>query len=285
VRVRSPKYHGDIESLPKPIQISQVLTKDTPKLLADITTGKAARTIVVGKLINWDSKPVGGVKIVATKKRPVDRYKKFEEVITKNNGTFHLSNLLADSSYILRPVSDKWDCETSVRVNSPKHQGEKITLTKPMVIERAFVKNGCSLVGDLTSSVMRFSISSEGVISDSQTGLEWIEGPDEDIHYSKAEQWVGNCRVAGGGWRIPTTKELKTLSQPGVERCVGHKKRKFGEKVDLDPAFFKTKAPFVWALSNTTSKQYRQFNFNQNREWKSSGRAFLMRVFGVRPRR
>lgn len=61
------------------------------------------------------------------------------------------------------------------------------------------------------STPSRFLRSSDGVISDSATGLEWILGPNVKMEYKEASQWAKKCSVAGGGWRMPTETEIITL--------------------------------------------------------------------------
>ncbi|MBW1753578.1 MAG: DUF1566 domain-containing protein [Deltaproteobacteria bacterium] len=55
-----------------------------------------------------------------------------------------------------------------------------------------------------------------GVVYDKNTGLEWYAGPDRDTTWNEAKAWVDSLNVAGGGWRMPTSDELKTLYQKGV---------------------------------------------------------------------
>ncbi len=50
-----------------------------------------------------------------------------------------------------------------------------------------------------------------GVVWDTKAGLEWVSGPDENTMWDEAMRWVDNLTVAAGGWRMPTTDELKTL--------------------------------------------------------------------------
>ena len=57
----------------------------------------------------------------------------------------------------------------------------------------------------------RFEAFSNGVVADTETGLEWIAGPDVDTSYYQAVEWVRGLAVSGGGWRMPTTRELGTL--------------------------------------------------------------------------
>jgi hypothetical protein len=73
-----------------------------------------------------------------------------------------------------------------------------------------------------------------GIVLDGKTGLEWYPGPDKDFNWSDAKKWVESLTdVAGGGWRMPTRKELKTLYLAG-------------EKCHINPLFEIT-ACFVWS--------------------------------------
>lgn len=56
-----------------------------------------------------------------------------------------------------------------------------------------------------------FVAYANGVVADTRTGLEWIAGPDVDTSYYRAVEWVHGLTVAGGGWRMPTARELRTL--------------------------------------------------------------------------
>lgn len=55
-----------------------------------------------------------------------------------------------------------------------------------------------------------------GVVYDKNTDLEWVAGPDRDTNWYDAKRWVENLNVAGGGWRMPTERELKTLYKKGA---------------------------------------------------------------------
>lgn len=54
-----------------------------------------------------------------------------------------------------------------------------------------------------------------GVVYDNQSGLEWYPGPDEATSWEQARAWIAGLDVAGGGWRMPTIKELDTLYDVG----------------------------------------------------------------------
>jgi hypothetical protein len=79
-----------------------------------------------------------------------------------------------------------------------------------------------------------FLPSQEKVFYDKNTGLEWLAGPDKPTNWYDAKRWVESLTsVAGGGWRMPTLKELKTLYQKG-------------EKCNIRP-FFKTTGCWIWS--------------------------------------
>jgi hypothetical protein len=54
------------------------------------------------------------------------------------------------------------------------------------------------------------------VIYDVKNGLEWFVGPDIDTYFVKAEEWIRKLTVGGGGWRLPTRKELRSLYKKGA---------------------------------------------------------------------
>ena len=54
-----------------------------------------------------------------------------------------------------------------------------------------------------------------GVVHDTKTGLQWYAGPDQGTSWLEAKAWVSDLDIAGGGWRMPTKKELRTLYHVG----------------------------------------------------------------------
>jgi hypothetical protein len=61
----------------------------------------------------------------------------------------------------------------------------------------------------------RFEKLSNGVVRDTQSSLDWFAGPDRDTGWDDVISWIGNLKVDGGGWRMPTFDELKGLYQKG----------------------------------------------------------------------
>jgi hypothetical protein len=99
-----------------------------------------------------------------------------------------------------------------------------------------------------------------GVIYDKNTGLEWYAGPDRGTAWETTKAWVDNLDVDGGGWRMPTLDELKTLYKKGAG------------KRNLTPLFEFTGA-YVWSgetrrLGDTRSSTSDWcFQFTRGREW------------------
>lgn len=63
--------------------------------------------------------------------------------------------------------------------------------------------------------VLTFGVSAYGaqaIISDPEAGLQWVPAPDADMTWFHADDYVKHLRVAGGGWRLPTVAELKSLN-------------------------------------------------------------------------
>lgn len=87
----------------------------------------------------------------------------------------------------------------------------------------------------------RFSIDKQGIITDSETHLQWYVGPDRSTDWDQANAWVKNLAVDGGGWRMPTSVELKRI----CIRVSGSGLR--GDHHDLSPVF-KTGGWYMWSI-------------------------------------
>ncbi len=94
-----------------------------------------------------------------------------------------------------------------------------------------------------SKGLQRYSVSPEGVITDSNNGMQWVVGPDLRTTYDGAEEWVKNCRIAGGGWRMPTRAELRCLRVKDVNTT------------NIDP-IFKTTGRTIWAEPKEAGEGY-----------------------------
>ena len=74
-----------------------------------------------------------------------------------------------------------------------------------------------NLKKDLRKERGRFSLE-DGVVYDSQLGLEWAPSGGQVLNHYQAEGYARDLSLAGGGWRLPTREELKSLydkTKPG----------------------------------------------------------------------
>ena len=55
-----------------------------------------------------------------------------------------------------------------------------------------------------------------GIVKDTNTGLEWKAGPNKDTDWNEARSWVQSLNLDGGGWRMPTMDELEGLYKKGM---------------------------------------------------------------------
>ena len=122
-------------------------------------------------------------------------------------------------------------------------------------------------------SADRFRVEKGGVIFDSQTGLEWYVGPDQHTNWNQAKSWTQSLTAAGGGWRMPTVGELKTLFQKGAARN------------NIDPKFHTT-GWWVWSGQSKDAKSAWYFDFSRGQEYEAyPGNFFNGRAFAVRSRK
>ncbi len=110
-----------------------------------------------------------------------------------------------------------------------------------------------------------------GIVYDKKANIEWVAGPDSDTGWHEAGSWIRNLNVDGGGWRLPTRAEVKTLYKEGA-----------GSN-NINPVF-KTTGWWVWFTEKEGAWAW-QFRDNFGREWwfgesPSNG----SRIFAVRPR-
>jgi hypothetical protein len=111
-----------------------------------------------------------------------------------------------------------------------------------------------------------------GIVKDTETGLEWVAGPDRDMNWDQALAWVESLNVAGGGWRLPTLKELEGLYKKGE-----------GSR-NMTP-LLKFTGWWVWAGDAWSGGSYHAMSYGfYSRSERMSYRTSANRVFAVRLR-
>ena len=120
------------------------------------------------------------------------------------------------------------------------------------------------------SSDGRYSKDSQGVITDSRTGLQWYVGPDRDTNWYDAKKWMEGLNVAGGGWRMPSRSELRGLYQKDK-----------GSR-NMDP-IFQTSGWWVWLREANGASDAWDFHFADGGEgWGTRPSGYGLGVFAVR---
>jgi glucose dehydrogenase len=109
-----------------------------------------------------------------------------------------------------------------------------------------------------------------GIVRDTSTGLEWKVGPDRDMNYDEARNWV---RSRGEDWRMPTMDELEGLYKSGK-----------GNR-DMTP-LLETTGWRVWSGEEKGSSGAWDFDFTSGgRRWLSRYHSnYGIRAFAVRSR-
>ena len=124
-----------------------------------------------------------------------------------------------------------------------------------------------------------FVLGNEGIVLDTNTGLEWYVGPDKKMDWNDAKSWVEGLNLDGGGWRMPTIQEIRSLYIKGE-----------GDR-NMTP-LLKTTGWFVWSSEKGETKDWSLvyawcFNFYGGKKYKCNRNDVTnpTRVFAVRSRK
>ncbi len=140
---------------------------------------------------------------------------------------------------------------------------------------------GCLLVAshsfatedEVTAREGTFVAYANGVVRDTNTGLEWFVGPDRETTWDEARTWAIQLAVDGGGWRMPTGKELETLYHRGAGTN------------NLTP-LLKTSGQWVWSgETKDSSLAWAVGFFHGEAHWFVRDTAHFTRGFAVRSRK
>ena len=112
-----------------------------------------------------------------------------------------------------------------------------------------------------------------GIVYDEKTNIEWVAGPDKDTTWDEAKSWVESLSLEGGGWRMPTKEELKSLY-----------KKEAGSR-NMTP-LLKTTGWRLWSNETKGSEAAWFLNFyDGDYEWGPRESLHSTRVFAVRSQR
>ena len=77
----------------------------------------------------------------------------------------------------------------------------------------SLILSGCMLSTSRISIYDRFRVSSDDIITDIVTGLQWRVGPDREFDRFEAGIWIASL---GGNWRMPMHNELEALYNANI---------------------------------------------------------------------
>lgn len=111
-----------------------------------------------------------------------------------------------------------------------------------------------------------------GIVKDTKTGIEWFVGPDRDTTWDEAKSWAEGLSIDGGGWRLPTLEELRTIYKEGAGT------------LNMTP-LLKGSSWWIWSVETKDSSSAWLFSFNLGQGYlfeRSS--SFNFRSFAIRSR-
>ena len=131
----------------------------------------------------------------------------------------------------------------------------------------------------------RFSRDERGVITDSKTGLQWLEGPDKPTSWAEANSWIQGL---GNGWRLPNLEELEGIYIKDSPRMGANKDLSSLSfmPLKLDPEFSMNRSYWVyWGISKNVQLLW-GLNFScgeqSSRSVNDNKQIWSVRVFAVR---
>lgn len=130
-----------------------------------------------------------------------------------------------------------------------------------------------------------YIVTSCNSIKDTQTGLEWLIGPDRNMTWYEARQWIENLNMCGNGWRMPTIDEIQTLYNPGVKAGTGYYTNGRFFPAHIDPIFNNIgSGSWVWSNQNFNDGTAQSFNLNQGKPvvYSAMNTLYSTRAFAVR---
>ena len=69
----------------------------------------------------------------------------------------------------------------------------------------------------LHSKNVTYEVFENGIIKDTEMGLEWKLASNRDITWNQAKAWAQGLKLDDGGWRMPTEDELERFYHNGVK--------------------------------------------------------------------
>jgi hypothetical protein len=140
-----------------------------------------------------------------------------------------------------------------------------------------------STITSAAKDLERYQKTSCGSILDTRTGLEWYIGPDQNMTWDEAKNWVSSLTACGGNWRMPKIEELKPLYNQAYTAGKGYFTKGQYFPARMAPIFNEIGGgSWVWAEEES---QGNALNFHENLAVSISRNnpdQFSVRAFAVR---
>ncbi len=179
-----------------------------------------------------------------------------DTVSVATNGTFDLTTIVVTATYSDASTKAVTGHTWSVKSGGGSLSGS--TYTPPTTagttfLTCTFTENSVTKTADLTLNVTgpaRFSKDANNVITDIQTGLQWL-CTTTPFSWYQARDWAAGLTLNGGGWRLPTRSELGAL-YPAAE----------GSQLFTVSYSWTTEKPFLDDPETATTDESQAYFFN-----------------------
>jgi hypothetical protein len=171
-----------------------------------------------GRDLNVDLIVICYLELLASTEYPVEVYlfdmregKRYQETFT-NIQRLHMPDTIGMSPETATAVANYIESHFQSKMGDRSRGGEqRRPIPGANAAETAAIPTGSEEIGRDGA----FIAFANGIVKDTNTGLEWMVGPDRDIAWKEARSWSESLTVDGGGWRLPKIEELRTLYLQG----------------------------------------------------------------------
>jgi len=142
-----------------------------------------------GHITDERGQPIPAVRVTALQDSPVSGYDHLEAE-TDAQGRFSFSRLFPQAAYTLI-INAESTGRRQLAVKTGKNR-QTTVLSSPVIF--------------------RFVFSSDMVVTDTRSGLQWAPDPDILVSWKQAKTYVRSLKLGGySDWRMPTRAELRSL--------------------------------------------------------------------------
>jgi uncharacterized caspase-like protein len=118
-----------------------------------------------------------------------------------------------------------------------------------------------------------------GIVYDTQTGLEWMVSSASNLNDSFAKRWVSRLTIDGGGWRMPSKDELKSLYQKGAGT------RNMTRLIEANAWHFFSRDSETWHWKGFDFQSFRPFGFRYDGSFYDYYHGIAFSALAVRSRK